>query len=98
MRGLVKFSDGRPCAFQTLPCFTCKGSKEISGEHAGWRKRGRELRMRRVNGAPYRSVIQEAQALGVKTLDLADAEHGRRNPDPYLAMPRPDEPQARRQP
>lgn len=84
--GLAKYSDGRPCGVETYPCFRCKGSGEVSDQVAQWIEQGRRLYRERLDGEPYRSILQAACWLGVPVLDLADAEHGRRDPSSYLAM------------
>lgn len=84
--GLAKFSGGRPCAPMTFACFRCRGAGTVPDIVATWIEEGRQLRARRIERD--RSVREEAHALGVRVVDLADAEHGRRDPAPYLAMNR----------
>lgn len=56
------------------PCMTCKGTQEISEEHAARITKGKAMRKDRV--ARRKSLREEAAALGITVLELSNMERG----------------------
>lgn len=76
---LVFYSGGSKHGFGPLPCTTCDGEGEVSEEKIAWITRGRELRDKRV--AAGRSLREEAEMLGITSVELSRRERGKVNPD-----------------
>lgn len=64
-----------PHTIETLTCFTCKGTKEITDEHNQRIELGKRVRADRLS----RNVSQreEAVRLGLKFMDYTNLEQGR---------------------
>jgi hypothetical protein len=63
-----------------IPCFLCKGEKQISEERLQWIATGEAMRQdRRKRGV---SLREEAKRLGIGPSDLTDMEFGVKKPIP----------------
>lgn len=67
----------------SIACPTCGGTGVITEERRRWQERGQRLRTARL--VRDLSLGEAARRLGARVSELSDAEHGRRDPEPFLS-------------
>lgn len=61
-----------------ITCETCKGIGVIDDNFPEWRKRGRELKMRRME--PYTDLVKMSELLRIDVVALSRMERGLQDP------------------
>jgi uncharacterized protein (DUF2461 family) len=78
----VSYSNGTGAFYVPMKCDRCKGSGFVDDRTPEWKALGRQMRDARVNGKPYRNLVEEAKRRGLSIVTLSRMERGVIQPVP----------------